>query len=182
VLNQKTRYLRELLNKYGYPDKELLNTEVALLCGSDGKESVCQTPEFQNTKAYYLVQANTAAIANNLLGNIWYSLTGWRASGLVDGQLSPYPVYDALFFNREMLQGAIFEDEISGLPEVKTYAFKRGDERIWIMWSVSGAEVPVQLPAAPKVVYDVFGNEIVVEGDPAGVTVGIAPIYVLWDS
>jgi hypothetical protein len=81
-----------------------------------------------------------------------------------------------------MLQGAIFEDEISGLPEVKTYAFTRGDERIWIMWSVSGAEVPVQLPAAPTVVYDVFGNEIVVEGDPAGVTVGIAPIYVLWDS
>jgi hypothetical protein len=167
---------------YGYPNKELLNTEVALLCGRDGKESVCKSQDFQSTKAYYLVQANTAAIANNLQGNIWYSLTGWRASELVDDQLNPYPAYDALVFNRDMLHGAIFQNEISGLPEVKAYGFVRGEERIWLMWSMNGDEIQVQLPAPPAALYDVYGDLIELEGDSVEIAIGIAPIYIVWDS
>ena len=63
VLTAKANYLRNLLAHYGHPEKYLLNTENAILCGRDGKEEICQAEDFSLTRAYYLAQAYAAARA-----------------------------------------------------------------------------------------------------------------------
>ena len=71
VLVAKTRYLKNLLAEYGAGEKHLLNTEVGILCGTTGKEDVCLTETFDNTKAYYLAQAYALALSEGLQANLW---------------------------------------------------------------------------------------------------------------
>ena len=100
VVAAKVDYVRSLLAAYGHSDKFLMNTETALLCGRDGTEPQCQAEAFALTKAYYLVEAFTVGQSLGLEANIWYSVSGWRGSGLVDasagGDAAPLPAYTAL--------------------------------------------------------------------------------------
>ena len=108
VLLAKANYLRNLLVRYGIHEKFLINTEVAILCGSSGYERACLAEEFARTKTNYLAQANVAAQAIGLRVNIWFSLTGWRASGLVNGNYELLPVYQAYQTSVIRLEKAVF--------------------------------------------------------------------------
>jgi hypothetical protein len=119
VLSAKAGYLRSLLDQYNVKGKYLLNTELALLCGRDGSEPVCQSQDFLLTKSYYLAEAYTSAIAEQLTANIWYNLPGWRGSGLIDNNIEPNKAYQALKTSSEQLGGTAYQGLLTDYPSVK---------------------------------------------------------------
>ena len=178
ALINKARYLRSLLDQYGYSDKYLVNSEVALLCGRDGKEAVCQSDDFQHAKANYVAQANASALAEGLRANIWFSVSGWRASALISADLEPNLAYDALKFSAAQLGGSKFSRDVTQYPGVKGYEFVRSDgSRIWILWALDGQEHTLEMEKLPAAVYDVFGNVLNAANDQ---TIGAAPVYMEW--
>jgi len=178
VLEAKVAYLRRLLGQYGQSDKFLMNTETALLCGTSGEEPPCQTKDLANTKAYYLAQSYASALAANLHANLWYSLLGWRASGLLNpGNLAPLPAFDAYRFAAQELRGTRFVRQLQEYPGVRGYEFERDGQRLWILWSLDGAVHSLAFPTAPQAVIDVFGNPLKVG---SSLLVTVMPSYVEW--
>ncbi len=182
VLTPKVRYLRALLTSYGVRDKALFNTEVALLCGRDGREDPCLQQDFLQTKAAYLAQANAAALAEGLRANIWYSLTGWRASELVVMPgLQPQPALEAFVFNVQQLQDAVYLGEVKDYPGVKGYRWQRQDQEIWLLWSRDGETHQIRVEGQVSTMYDLYGEGMVVlEGVSTPVTIGLPPVYLIW--
>jgi len=153
-----------------------MNTETGLLCGQDGQEPHCQAEAFQLTKAYYAAQANASALAESLEANLWYSLTGWRGTGLIGGG-EALPVYEALRFSASQLLGATFVRQVDIYAGVKGYEFARDGKSLWFLWSLDGEEYPIQLFTQPSAVHDVFGAAL-----PAAQELSITamPIYIEW--
>jgi hypothetical protein len=175
VLIPKTRYLRGLLKAYGYTNKLLINSENAILCGRDQKEPECATPEWQTAKAYYVAQSYAAAAAERLDANIWYHLTGWRASQLVEGNYEATPAFTAFKFSASMFANAAFVRDVADFPNIQVYEFSRSGRRVWIMWARNGEPNAINLPVAPAAVYDVYGQP---QAAPQALTVAAAPVYV----
>jgi hypothetical protein len=162
----KASFVRGLLDQYGYGGKYLINTEIALLCGGDGVDKYCDLTyipnsySFRNTKAYYAVQALTAAHALGIKANIWYSYYGWRDSGLFSTQTNELEaVYNAYKFTYSKINWARSWSEISPAPDVKGYEFLRLDKRVWVIWYVGGdptdgtATTSVSLPNPPTSIW-----------------------------
>jgi hypothetical protein len=183
VVVAKARYLHGLLAQYGYPGKYLMNTEGAILCGRSGQEPYCLTDEYTTLKNGYLVESYSAALAENVRANIWYSLVGWRASGLVTSERAPNSAYRAYQFNVEQLEGAAFWGEVNTYPGVKGYAFERFDDQgaqthIWVLWSLDETNHTIVLPQEPVAVYDSSGAPL---ANSLTQVVGLNPIYVTWN-
>lgn len=177
VLVAKTRYLKGLLASYGVAEKFLMSTETALLCGRSGKEQACQTEAFENTKAYYVAQVASASAAEGLKAVLWYSLHGWRASGLVDRNLDPLPAYEAYQFASTVLREAVSLGQITAYVGVNGYAFERGEGILWVLWSYDGEPHAIELPSTPKAAYDVYGNPL----EPSStIEVSLSPVYLEW--
>lgn len=182
LLVAKTRYLKALLASYGPQGKELINSEVALLCGRDGNEPYCSEAVFEQTKASYLVQSNAAALAQGLHANIWYSLTGWRASGLLAPRsLEQLPAYSALVFQAQLLDEARYLGEINAYPGVKGYRWRQAEQEIWLLWSLDGAPLEIRLGSKPQAMYDLDGSaRLLPEEETPAVQVGVYPVYLRW--
>lgn len=171
----KTSYLRGLLDQYGLTGKYLMNTESALLCGRDGSEPECQTEDYQLTKVYFLAESYVSAIAEHLLANVWYSLTGWRGTGLVDAGMMPNRAYQAFKTSVSQLDGSGYLGALAADPAIKGYIFERGGKPQWVLWSLDGKDHQLQLDQLPLAVTDVFGEAI----EPAtSLIVGRAPVYI----
>jgi hypothetical protein len=174
----KARFIRDLLDDptFGASDKYLVNTESALICGGMDDiqgQDLCDDDfysDFEMTKAYYLIQAYTTAIADNLDGNIWYSALGWRNSGLLYSDYSPRPAYYAYKTLRSQLVYANFNRRITDYSGVSVYEFTRGSKTIWIVWSLDGNNHTVPLPSTPRKVVDALGNPIII-ANPLEVTI-----------
>ena len=177
VTSAKANYLRSLLAQYGHPEKYLMNTEMAILCGSIGNESACQTEEFARTKANYLAEANAAAQADGLRTKMWFCLTGWRASELVKGNLEPLPAYQAYQASVIRLTKAVFSNGLTAFPQVKGYEFVREGTVIWVLWSLDGEPHLVQLPSQTNAIYDVFGQLLPLDQN---LTITLDPVYIEW--
>ena len=177
VLVKKSLYLRSLLEQAGVRDKFLMNTELALLCGRDGSEEPCRTENFENTKSYYIAQAYSVAAAEQLTSNIWYMLTGWRGSNLVDDLFRPLPALQAYQFITGQLKNSRFSREIADFNGVRGYEFVNGGRLWWILWSLDGNESSVQLPNLPATLFDVYGNPIEIS---ATINVTIMPLIIQW--
>lgn len=156
----KFKYLRSLLGIYGYPDKFLMNSETAILCGRDGQEPECQTDEFNQTKANYVAQLFTMAQAEGLRANIWYSITGWRASGLVENDMQPTQTLEAYKFVLQMLENAAYSRKITEYPGIMGYQFVRNGQNLWVIWGAPKNSSPLNLPEIPQAIYDVYGNAL----------------------
>ncbi len=177
IVIAKTRFIKELLAQYGATGKMLLNTESALICAYSEPE--CQTPEFQTTKAYFVAQLYAAAVAEGLDVSMWYSVLGWRASGLVNAaDHAPLPALDAYRFAVKELRGARFLRELKDYPGVRVYEYETDSRRVWLLWSLDGAEHSIRFPVLPHAVFDVSGR-VIKPDDPLRVTVG--PCYVEWE-
>jgi hypothetical protein len=171
----KANYLQDLLAEYGYGDKFLMNTESALLfcdgCSSDAT--------YETTKAYYLVQAYAAAIAEELMANIWFDVHGeWftRLTGLVDiDTLEPLPAYYAYQFASQELEGAQYVQDVTAYTGVTGYVFDLGDRIVSVIWSRDGQDHEITLPETPSAIYDVDGDTVTAVSD---VTVGLMPLYI----
>ena len=178
VLIAKTQFIQSLLGQYSVSGKFLMNTESAVLCDSCSNDST-----FETTKAYYVAQAYAAAIAQGLRANLWYSVLGWRNSGLLNGDLSPRPAYTAFQFARSELRDAAFAGDITGsdiggASGVKGYKFNRGDRRIWVLWSLDGASHSITLSSLPLTAWDALGNSVT----PAvSMNVSLNPLYLEWN-
>ncbi len=157
VVIAKARYLRSVLNANGHPEKYLLNTEAGLLCGRDGSEASCRAQEFDQTKAAYVAQLNVVSLAEALRASIWYSLTGWRGSGLVSPDFNPLPAYEAFRFSAAQLKGAAVTRTITDYPGVSGYELYRNGRRAWFLLSTDGKSHTIGLPDVPLKVYDVYG-------------------------
>ncbi len=181
VLLAKTRYLRSLLNSSGYPEKELLNTELAVLCGRSGEEEYCLGDPYANTKSSYISQANVAALAAGLRVNLWYSLTGWRGTGLVSKEIQPLPAYQAYQFAASVLNEADYLDEIDEFTGVMGYSFKTVEGQYWVVWSLDGDNHTINLPDKPLDVYDVYGRSVLdIVLSESGLDVTVAPVFIMW--
>lgn len=171
---KKAEFLRDVLDHYNITGKYLMNTEAAVIC--DGCESYDESP-YEQTKAYFVVHSYATALADGLKSNIWYSLYGWRNSGLLYTDSTPRPAYYALQFARQELQDASYEREITDFPNIKAYEFLRYDRQIWILWSIDGATHQISLAGTPHAVYDLMGNSL----PPSNlIEVNMAPIYLEW--
>jgi hypothetical protein len=160
ALAAKARYLRALLDYYNRPDAYLINTETALICGRSGSEAPCITDEFAQTKASYAVQSYAMALAEGLLGNVWYSINGWRASGLVNRGGEPLPVYQAIRFQGQLLNDLGFVGRLTPAEGVTGYEFRRDGRRVWLLWTQDDQEHLLALPSAPLAAYDMLGNAL----------------------
>jgi Cellulase (glycosyl hydrolase family 5) len=177
VMIAKARYLRSLLASYQRPDKFLINTEAGLICGNSENDPGCQDKEFGLTKAYYVAQVNTSALAEGLRANIWYSLQGWLGTGLLDDQGNPNAAFDAYRFNTTELLGAGFVRTVNEITGVHGYELRRGDKRVMILWSLDGEDHSYRFDRAPDIIYNVFGEEIQMTQD---FTITIQPFYLEW--
>lgn len=178
VVIAKARFLRSVLAAYRHPEKYLLNTEAGILCGRDESEPQCQGEEFAMTKAYYAAQVNVASLAESLRANIWYSLTGWRGTALVDAQGKPNSAYTAFQFSTTQLKEAAFVRTISDYPGVRGYELQRNGKKVYFLWSLDKKPQPVLFDKVPEAIFDVFGQPIQPE---LSVNVTQSPIYVNWN-
>jgi hypothetical protein len=179
----KAAYLRALLSQYGYPDKYLINTETALLCGRDQDEAECKTPEFHLTKANYVTQSYVVAKGEGLQANIWYYYQeGWRFSGLVSGSFQPYPALSAYRFAAQTLDGTLNWGTVDEYNNLIGYKFLKpsleGELEIWVIWSSDGKGFSLTLLKAPTHMYDVLGKPL-----PPSQTLEItnSPLYLEWN-
>jgi hypothetical protein len=174
VVTVKTDYLRSVLGANGYPDKGLINSESAVLCTGD--ETKCPSETFEETKSIYVAQAYASARAEGLLANIWYSIRGWRFSGLVDKQGEPLPAAKALGFSASQLNQALFEQQLEQFPGLMGYAFQQDGTRLWVLWALEQDQT-IDLGAEPAEMYDLYGNSL---PPTQQITVGLQPVYIVW--
>ena len=173
----KGRYLKDLLLTHGYPGKFLMNTENAILCGRDGTESTCQGDDYARTKASYIAQSFTVALAEGMQANVWFSLYGWRGSGLVSSSAQPFPAYQAYQFNANSLRLAVPGGGLTDYPGVRGYRFMRGPKTVWVLWSLDGSPHTIVFPSLPDAIYDIVGNP---QSTAQEFTVTLSPVYVEW--
>jgi hypothetical protein len=169
VLIAKTRFLRSELSRLGVTGKQLMNTEVGLLC------FLCSvaTPNFTLSKAYYVPQAYAAAIAESLQANVWYSYEGWNQSDLTG------PAFDAFKVAVLKLQDVTYKGELMasdvGVAGVRGYRFERNGRDVWLMWSANGVPRAVTLNRAPSAITDALGASPAVSQNFA---VDAKPLYI----
>jgi hypothetical protein len=183
VLIAKSRFIQGLLSQYSVTGKYLMNTELALICGSTGFEPQCQTDTFVNAKAYYVTKSYAAAMAQGLRANTWYNTLGWRGSALLGDNLTLLPAYTAFQFGRIELRNAGYLGEVSvaeigGTGGVTGYKFQRGDRRVWVLWSLDGGTHTINLAGVPLAAWDALGVSIIPK---ASMNVTVKPLYLEWN-
>jgi hypothetical protein len=183
VVTAKARFIKEVLNNYGVTGKFLINTESAIICGGfdappggPGCESD-PTSAYEQTKANYVAQVYAASIAEDLRGNIWYHVFGWRNSALLNSDRSPRPAYHAFVTFRNALLDAKLTREINEYAQVKGYEYTRSLHRVWVLWSLDGNPHPVNLNTMPNEIYTALGIPVA-PSNP--LQVGYTPLYLVW--
>jgi hypothetical protein len=178
----KSNFLRGVLAQYGYGDRYLVETETALFWGPNVMDPPCAANEpvdMETTKVNYLVQSYAAAVAEGWKANIWYSVNGVRCSGLLKSDLSPTPAYYAYTFAEQKLENAVFAREITDFDGVMGYEYTTPGKRLWVVWSLDGQAVTINLPTQPSVV-----NRVGEDGKASGeaseraLTVDRFPIFI----
>ena len=176
----KAGFVRNVLAMppYNVTGKFLMNTESAILC--DDPPGTCST-NYETTKAYYVAQVYAAAIQQGLRANVWYSVLGWRNSGLLNADLTPRPAYNAYAFARDELRDAVSLGSLTsgdvGSSNIRGYKFNRGDRKVWVMWSKNDTPQTATFAGTPLAVYDVYGASST-PGTSLNVT--LMPMYVEW--
>jgi hypothetical protein len=176
----KVGYLRELMRKYNVAQKPMINTEAALLC-------VTQTLECRQAQADAIGRYYVRAIADGLLGHMWYVYDSddFNHTALVE----PADVtvrratYRAFRGAAAVLGNARSLGRLAGQPAgVEGYRFARGAQTITAIWSDTPQAVRVSvLPGAAVACSDRDGAAIMCD-NTAGVVALIAqtaPTYVI---
>ena len=174
VMVNKINYIRKLLQSYGYPDKYIINSELGLLCGNTGEEPECKSETFENTKAAYVAQTYAIAKALGLRANIWYSIHGWRGSGLASMANKTTKALDAFKTSARILSGSMVTRALEGYPQVMGYEFIKNGRLFWVLWAMDSDTQFIQLVNPPKAIYDIYGNLLKPQRE---IGVGMSPIY-----
>jgi hypothetical protein len=169
---EKVDFLQEVLKKYGFGDKPLMNTEAALLCKTS-------TVGCQETQAVYVPRAYADAMVQGLLGQQYFAMINehWYYTGLLRPDLSPKPAYNAFKTASSFLGTAKYEGPATIYPAgIEGYTFSRSGPmpNLDLIWSTDGASRTVVLPAGAKA-YDRYGTEI---STSAAIQVDYGPVYI----
>jgi len=173
----KAKFIQSVLDNYNVQDKELLNTESALLCDSCASDT-----GFEQTKAIYL--AHSYILAHNipnLKANIWYTLHGWRNSGLLDSSAQPNQAFQAYDFAAGLIGRATVAGTLPAtLPNgVQGLRFYDESREIWALWYPSTTPVNASLPALPDQIFDLVGQSVTVSQT---IALDVSPKYIVWNS
>jgi hypothetical protein len=172
VLLAKVAYLKDLLERYQVSNKDLINTEAAVLC-LYGELSVCEM-----TKAYYVVHSYISAYAVGLKANLWYFWMDRRA-GLFKQDLTPLPSLETYSFAQDQLTNAAYSREVTDyMPSVRVYEFEREAGHMWVIWSMDGKRHILSIPSVPDRVRDAFGRTLTPR---SSIEVDSLPLYIEWD-
>jgi hypothetical protein len=183
VLLRKAANLREVLARYGYPDKPIMNTETAVICSArnsfpcdaapDDPNNNAPNDNIQRANAYYIAQSYAAAKSVGLLANIHYSYEGWNGTNMVNGSSKLLPYY-AFQEASERLADATYVGVLTladvGTAGLTGYKFLRNGKPLWVVWSKDGVAHTLT----------VSGNRTLVTalGEPATTMIGYEPVYV----
>lgn len=176
VTLEKSKYLRDVLQTYGFQQKYLLNTEAALLCATCDPANAT----FQTTKAYYVAQEFSTAIVDGYAANLWYSVYGDRNSGLLSPDNTPYPAYYAFGFTSKALQNHDFVKKLTNYPNVMGFEFvSKSGKRQWVLWSIDSQVHTITLSTTPSSIHkiDTTGNGVPLSISTS-VPIGIAPVFI----
>jgi hypothetical protein len=172
-LTAKANFIHTVLEEYGYADRPLMNTEMALLCYVDCDNS------FEETKAAYLAEGYAAAKAFELQTNVWYNMYGgWRESGLVYSDGTPRPAYYAFKIARGLYGSAKFICTIEDYAGVMGYEYLSSDGQVWLLWSLDGEPHTITLPSKPNAMWNTVGESLT---PSITITLGTNPVYFRWD-
>jgi hypothetical protein len=185
----KARYLNQLMQAYGVTKPVFLD-ETSFICGFDPNypDNVpwCEFPteDFFNLQASYLVHSATRAYNENIMGYIWYTITGpgWRWGGLLDAQQSPKPVYEAYSQLIRQFRNSRPLGPVSYATGIEAYAFSREPERLDVLWSNDDQTITATIPISDWI--GAFGRngEIItptVSGTNYLLPVGFSPVYLI---
>ena|GEM_PF-724797 len=165
----KAQFIKSVLAKYNVTGKFLINTEVAHLCYFCTSGS----PNFELSKAYYVAQSSGAAIAQGLVGNLWYSWEGWNVSGVYGSTLTAFQTAG------KMLSSVVYTSDIGttdvGTTGVRGYKFSRNSHALWLIWSADGNTKSVTLSSTPKTITDALG---VTQSVTTSLQLTVKPLYI----
>jgi hypothetical protein len=173
ALAERVNFLRGVLQKYGYGEKSLFDTETALTCEDD-------TSDCRETQAMYATKAYAEAIAFDLTGRTWFAMTndGWYYTGLLQGSdLAAKPSFYAYQTASDFLGNARYVGPVE-YAGVEGYKFKDADATrfIEVVWASDGSYHTIVLPPGASA-YDRYGNLVASSGS---VQVGYAPLYIVY--
>jgi hypothetical protein len=171
-------------------DKPLFLNETGFGCKY--VDGFCDPPDAQffENQADHLVRSYTRALSEDLMGMIWYSLTGpgWRDSGLLDAIQNPRPAYDAYKVLIAQLQYGKYYSTVNYGAGIEAYEFRRKLERVHVVWAIDPAavdpaqEIDVLVPDASFIAaYDRDGVLLAppLVGPDRQISVGFSPVYIL---
>jgi hypothetical protein len=170
---EKAQFVRDVLDRYGYGSKSLMNTESALLCYMPADECFV-------TQAMYVPRAYAEALAFGLKSQIYYAIINdwWWHTGLLLPDLTPKPAYDAYQAAASLLSSADYESPVVGYPAgIQGYTFLDGItfDHVDVIWSSDGSTVALDLPAGGEA-YDYYGNFVASSGT---IYANYSPLYVV---
>ena len=180
----KANFLRNVLSEYGYKEKYLMNTEMAVFWGPNVINPPCgatpeEMPPVEETKVNYVIHSYAVAVAEGWKASIWYSAIGVRCSGLLNIDLSPKGSYYAYQFTEQKLGGAIFVNAIDEYEGVMGYEFETADRRLVVIWSMDGLSRTLILPRLPLEVNQIGGDgRAVQELNSLNLTLQDSPLFI----
>lgn len=177
VVAAKAAFLRQTLAAQNVTGKFLANTESALIC-----QTCANDPVYEAAKAEYVAQSYGAALASGLRANVWYSMLGWRNSGLVGADLSPRPAHTALGVSTAQLATATYlapvtAADLRGAAGILGYKFRRPDGDLWLIWSADRTTRSVTPASSPSRITDALGKSVAAE---TPLKVASMPLYLFW--
>ncbi len=171
VVPEKAEFIREILKKYGFGNKPLMNTETALLCQT-------ASADCYEVQAMYVPKAYGDAMAVDLKAQFYFAITSnWYSTGLLNADLTPKPVYNAYKTASSYLWDATYRGAATGYPAGVTghaFGFMGVSRRIDVIWSQDGTQKAVALPAGSSA-YNRYGT--LIPGD--AILVNYEPVYVI---
>jgi len=169
---EKTSFMHEVLETYGYEDKGLMNMEAALMCFEESEACL-------ETQAMYIPRAYAEALALNITAQAWFTMKEpvWRYTGLLYADLTPKPAYDAYEAAASFLTDVQYVEPAEDYPGVEGYTFRRLDQSAYIdvIWSADGSPRRVSLPSGASA-YDKYGSLIASSGT---IQVDYSPVYIM---
>lgn len=173
ALAERVNFLRGVLQKYGYGNKLLIDTETALTCESD-------TSDCRETQGMFATKAYAEAIAFDLLGRTWFALVndGWYYTGLLQASdLTPKPAFYTYQAASDFLDNVNYIGP-TGYSGIEGHKFEDADDSrfIEVVWASDGSSHTLVLPSGASA-YDRYGNLLASSGS---VQVGYAPLYIVY--
>jgi hypothetical protein len=159
--------------------KFLMNTEVGLVVFGGTLAGTFPQPERELTKAYYVAQAYSAAIHEELVANIWFELRGWNGSGLIDTNGNDTKAMTAFKHARNVIGSAsklavITSADLGGTPNVLGYKLSRNGRQVWVVWSRDGVARTATVAQTPANVTDALGATV----SKTAIPISVNPVYI----